>query len=575
MALTSALFTGLSGLNVNTTQINVVGNNIANANTTAFKSSRVLFSPQFYVTDAAGTPPASDNGGSNPSQHGLGAEVKSIEEDFTPGSIQSTGVNTDLAIDGAGFFVIKGAGNQQYTRDGAFSLNSSNQLVTGTGSFVQGFGADTNGTIIPGQLQNITIPLGTSSVSTPTTSVTLKGNLNASGAVASGASILNSGDITTVGGAAPPSAASLLTDVAAASANGRPLFAVGDKLTLSGTKGGRTQASNTLDVTATSTVQDLMTFYQQGLGIDTSVVNPGMPTPGVSLQANAASPNPNNLQIAIVGNEGTANSLEVSGSGFVNQNSTSPITFTDGVDATGVRSSPSGESVHTSFTNYDSLGNPVRVDMTAVLESTSTGGNTWRFFATSVDSKVGGPVLGEGTLTFDASGQLKAATGTTLNIDRTGTGARSPMSITLHFGDTSELAGQTSNLVMSNQDGMPPGTLSSFSIGTDGTITGAYSNGMTRSLGQVAVASFANAEGLNNVGGNVYTQGPSSGVAVISAAQQLGTGQIRSGALELSNVDLSKEFTNLIIASTGFSASSRVISTSDQLIQELLNSSHG
>ena len=121
---------------------------------------------------------------------------------------------------------------------------------------------------------------------------------------------------------------------------------------------------------------------------------------------------------------------------------------------------------------------------------------------------------------------------------------------------------------------MPPGTLSSFSIGSDGIITGAYSNGMTRSLGQVAVASFANPDGLNNVGGNVYAQGANSGVAVITAPQQLGTGAVRSGALELSNVDLSKEFTNLIIASTGFSASSKVITTSDQLIQELLNSQH-
>src|SRR6185437_10206814 len=118
MALTSALFTGLSGLDVNTTQMNVVGNNIANANTTAFKTSRVLFSPQFYVTDQAGTPPSADNGGSNPTQHGLGASVASIEQDFTPGAIQSTGVPTDMAIDGSGFFIIKSAGAQQYTRDG-------------------------------------------------------------------------------------------------------------------------------------------------------------------------------------------------------------------------------------------------------------------------------------------------------------------------------------------------------------------------------------------------------------------------------------------------------------------------
>ena len=162
------------------------------------------------------------------------------------------------------------------------------------------------------------------------------------------------------------------------------------------------------------------------------------------------------------------------------------------------------------------------VDLTATLESTSTGGNTWRFFATSPDNKQGGTVLGNGTLTFDAQGNLQSSTGTTINIDRTGTGAQSPMSIALNFSGMSELSSSSSSLVMSNQDGMPPGTLSSFSIGTDGIITGAYSNGMTRSLGQVALASFANPDGLNNVGGSIYAQGADSGAAAISAPAATG-----------------------------------------------------
>ena len=91
MALTSTLFTGLSGLNVNQTRLNVVGNNIANVNTVAFKSSRALFKPQFYVTDIAGSPPTADFGGENPSQRGLGAVVASIQKDFSPGSIEPTG----------------------------------------------------------------------------------------------------------------------------------------------------------------------------------------------------------------------------------------------------------------------------------------------------------------------------------------------------------------------------------------------------------------------------------------------------------------------------------------------------
>ena len=287
-SLTGALFAGLSGLSVNTTQMNVVGNNIANANTTAFKSSRVLFAPQFYVTDQAGTPPSAEDGGTDPSQHGLGATVSRIQQNFTPGAIQTTGVDTDMAIDGSGFFVIKSAGQQLYTRNGAFTLNSDDQLVNGSGAFVQGFGADANGNILPGTLQNIKIPLGASTIATATTSVTMQGNLNAGGTPSAGASILTSGDVTSADGTGVPSAASLLTNIADTSAPATPIFNVGDTLTLAGTKGGRTLAASTFTVTATSTVQNLLDFYQQGMGIDTTPsTNPAIPPPGAALEADA------------------------------------------------------------------------------------------------------------------------------------------------------------------------------------------------------------------------------------------------------------------------------------------------
>src|ERR1041384_3773092 len=151
MALTSALFTGLSGLDVNQTRLNVVGNNIANVNTVAFKASRALFKPQFYVTDAAGSPPSDGFGGENPSQRGLGSVVAAIEKDWSPGSIEPTGKPTDLAIDGDGFFVVQGK-SQKFTRDGSFTLNPENNLVTTSGDFVQGFAADDTGNIIAGAL---------------------------------------------------------------------------------------------------------------------------------------------------------------------------------------------------------------------------------------------------------------------------------------------------------------------------------------------------------------------------------------------------------------------------------------
>src|SRR5688500_13485457 len=192
MALTSTLFTGLSGLDVNQTKLNVVGNNIANDNTSAYNASRALFKPQFYVTDSGGTPATSDFGGSNPSQRGLGAVVASIQKNFAPGSIEPTGKPTDLAVEGDGFFVVEGGGEQRFTRDGSFLMNEANQLVTVGGDFVQGFGVDDQGNIIAGQLTNITVPLGSLTRAQQTEGVEFQGNLNANGAIATGATVLNS-----------------------------------------------------------------------------------------------------------------------------------------------------------------------------------------------------------------------------------------------------------------------------------------------------------------------------------------------------------------------------------------------
>src|ERR1700722_7172976 len=182
MALTSALYTGLSGLDVAQTWMNVVGNNIANVNSTAFKASRVLFQPQFYVTDSAGSPPTGQSGGTNPSSRGLGAPVGSIQTDFAQGAIATTGNATDMAIDGNGFFVVDDpSAGQEFTRDGAFTLNGDQQLVTANGAFVQGYGVDAQGNVLPGQLNSITVPLGSATIAKATQNVDLVGNLNADG----------------------------------------------------------------------------------------------------------------------------------------------------------------------------------------------------------------------------------------------------------------------------------------------------------------------------------------------------------------------------------------------------------
>ena len=142
----------------------------------------------------------------------------------------------------------------------------------------------------------------------------------------------------------------------------------------------------------------------------------------------------------------------------------------------------------------------------------------------------------------------------------------------MDFSSISGFKDNASTMAALPANGSKKGVLTSYNIGEDGTIVGSFSNSIKRTLGQVAMATFRNNQGLVDKGNNSYAEGGNSGTAVISAPGQLGAGTIVAGALELSNVDLSTEFVNLISASTGFSASSRIISTSNTLLQELLQS---
>lgn len=571
MGLSNALFTGLSGLNVSQAKLNVVGNNIANVNTVAFKSSRVLFKPQFYVTDANGTQPSELNGGTNPSQRGLGAVVAAIDRNLNTGSIETTGRETDMAIDGEGYFIVKSDG-VKYTRDGTFHLNEQNQLVTSGGDFVQGYTIDKDFNVVAGQLTNITIPLKSLTTAQATSKASLAGTLNAKDAPASLASVLTSGAMTisAAAGGGTPDLTTPLVYLADAT-TGNEVFTLNSGTTtlkLSGTKGLDTSiAPKTLTITHTTTVGDLMTFLEGNLGINTTVPddgNPATPTPGVTFAADSTG---TNRLFNITGNLGLESKLQISLEGASNT-----LVFTDNTD---FGANPPRDSARTNTTVYDSLGAAVSVNVTAVLESKGTN-ITWRFFVESPDSSMGNQAIGTGTLTFDGNGRLIDSSGTRISIPRDGTGAVSPLTFDL---DVSQLKcfqdekSSASQLSLQQRDGSSFGTLQSFSVGENGIITGNFDNGATRTLGQLAVALFSNPQALIDRGGNMFSEGPGSGAAMITTPTSLGAGKIQSRSLEMSNVDLSEEFVNLIIASTGFAASSRVISTSDQLIQELLNTS--
>lgn len=561
MSLTSAMMTGLTGLHGNQLRIDNIGNNVANVNTTAFKGSRANFENQFSILLSGGTGPNGASGGTNPSQVGMGTRLSSIQRNFSGGPIETTGMPTDMAIDGAGFFIVRTPGAAQaYTRDGTFKLDGDNTLVTSQGFPVQGYGVDENFQISPGRLTDLKIPLGALTTARATSRASLDGNLNASGEIATQGSV-HSTQAFVDGGGAPATGATLLSNLYDPASPGNPLFQVGDTITIANvSKGGRELPPAVYTVTDASTLGDFAEFLQGSLGINTDPAAGG--TPGVRI----SSTNPPGAgALVIEGNRGTANNLTLDFSSIRSSNANFPTPF-----AVNAEQEANGESVYTSFVAYDSLGTPVQVDLTMTLESKSDSGNTWRFYATSHDDTDISSVIGTGTLTFDPDGRLVSAQDNKIQITRTDTGAVTPIEITLDFGEVTGLTSAQSSLLVALQDGYSSGTLNDFSVGTDGVITGTFSNGLTRTLGQIALATFTNPEGLVMEANNLYLAGANSGNAMISEPQSLGAGRVISQSLELSNVDLTREFIGLITATTGFSAAGRVITTSNDLLNELL-----
>jgi flagellar hook protein FlgE len=212
-----------------------------------------------------------------------------------------------------------------------------------------------------------------------------------------------------------------------------------------------------------------------------------------------------------------------------------------------------GSVVHSSIKVYDAAGTAANLDLTFTMGA----GGGW-----TVGS--GSGTLSPATLSFTGSGATPSATAFTF----TPTGAGSPISV-----DTSKLTGFSgqNSMAATSQDGSAAGTLQAFSMSPDGTLVGVFSNGLKSPLGQIALANFNNPPGLEKVGGSLYRTTVNSGTPQLGTASTGGRGSLASGELEMSNVDLAAEFTNLIVAQRGFQANSRVITTSDQILEDLVN----
>lgn len=557
MGLTSALNTSLNGLSLNETTIDVLGNNIANAATTGFKASSVRFQTQLSRTLSIGSRPTGSNGGTNPRQIGLGAQNSSITRDFSQGSITLSTSNSDLAIQGNGFFILDGTNGTAYTRNGNFSLNTESRLINDQGFFVQGFGVDENFQLDTTRLDSLRLPLTELQIAQLTTKISLGGALQAGGDLATQGSINLSDVLTDNLTSANATGTALLTNLR--NPAGATLFTVGQEIEFSPKRGGREVTPQSLTVTATTTLNDLVSLIDGTLGIQSggTIPNDGVTggQPGVTIVAG---------QIRILSNSGTVNQVEINGGDITANGSAVPLSFARSQDA-------NGNSVSTDFVVFDSLGQPVSVRVTATLES-RTPNLTYRYYVESIDDSRTDIAVANGTLTFDTQGRPVGDTNHPITIQRDGTGATSPMTIDVDFSGLSGISPENagSRLSLISQDGSKPGTLQSFVIDETGIINGIFDNGLIRTLGQVVLARFANPDGLVEDGGSTFKDGVSSGTAILVQPGSFGSGTIRSGAVESSNTDIGRNLVDLIVASTNYRGNARVISSVQQLVDELL-----
>jgi flagellar hook protein FlgE len=455
-----SLWAGVSGLQNHQTRMDVLGNNISNVNTYGFKKGRVTFQDMLSQTLAGAARPTNDVGGVNPQQVGLGMQVASIDTIHTQGALQSTGVMTDVSIQGNGFFILKDGDKRYFTRDGAFGLDQDGRLVNpANGLRVQGWLAQTVGghTFVnnASDVQDVVIPVGSKDPAQATTDVWYASNLDKrTPEIPAGAT-----PATIEAGTHPTS------------------FDVYDSF-------GRVHK---LQVNFTK-VAGVANRWQAEVLVD------------------PAAQTATNTRVQVGNGQAGANTFQ--------------IDFDNFGALAGVR---------------DAQGNAITAGALQAAVSYDVPDTTLPAGAQAVRQ------------TFN------------LNIGNVGS-----------FRDAITQTASETTTKATKQNGYGMGYLETFKIDQSGTITGVYTNGSNRTIGQIALASFTNPGGLEKAGDNTYQSSNNSGTANVSASGTAGKGKILAGTLEMSNVDLAEQFTDMIVTERGFQANSRTITTSDQMLQELL-----
>ena len=503
----------LTGLNADSTALNTIANNLANMNTTGFKSQTTSFGDLLY--QQIGTAGSGDE-----IEVGSGVKVAANSTDFSGGSISSTDVSTDAAINGSGFFVLDDGGGQLYTRNGSFQLSSNGTLETAGGLAVMGYGATGGVVNSSGGLTDITIPTGQVMKPSATTTFSMTQNLDST------------------------------------------------------------------DGVKTSTPGELQVYDSLGNSYEATVNYTKTGTNAWSYSISL----PDTLQ---------ANSSNVAGTTTVNYNFGSSnntlATVNAGTNLTITGPAASGTATISAPTvtageSISTYANDLQAALTAagVVGVTVTASAAGQLSISGANISTTGQVIQDpvasanatGALTFDSSGNLVSPGTDVSGITFAGlSDGAATLNLTWNLfgangaGNISQTSAADSQSAQT-QNGFSSGEYDSFAIGSDGTVTATYSNGQTLNVGQLAIATISNEQGLRDVGSSDYQATSASGSASVGVAGSGGRGTLEGSSLEASNVNISAEFSNLIVAQRAFEANSKAVTTFDTVTQETINMIH-
>ncbi|MBU1097659.1 MAG: flagellar hook protein FlgE [Ignavibacteriae bacterium HGW-Ignavibacteriae-2] len=560
MALLNSLFAGVSGLRNHQSMMDVIGNNIANVNTIGFKGSRITFSDTFNQFVKSGTNPTGTSGGTNSFQVGLGMKVNSIDRNWNQGTFERTGITTDLALQGPGMFILKSNGQQFYARAGAFIFDADGKLVNPqNGAIVQGKVANGLGEIPAGTaLQDIVIDKNLRLPAVKTTQIDWGGNLQSSSTTIRTDSVELSGNLKKE----TPAATTYYPGTIAYDATDSSTYTSSVIYNKDGKEYElRTHYSETTAGAWTANYD----IWDNSLATPASV---GTGTQALAFDVNTGACTTTQMDVAIAGEN-----LDFK----LNFASLSNLVADTNV-VSRIDKSETPEPVLGSVTVFDSLGNP----HTMSIKYEHLDSNRWSWSAT-VPTTSGNLMGASGEIRFKTDGTIQSvwqggnqvtSSPPVPQITFTPASGAEPQIIEMDFGSGTAGVTQTnlaSQIAALSQNGSASSALANINIDQYGNILGIFSNGNSRNLAQIMVATFKNANGLVSVGDNMYNVAANSGDPRIDTPGENSVTTIQSGALEQSNVDLSEEFTRMIVSQRGFQANARVVTTADSLLQEITN----